>query len=172
MALSDVQHNVAQLVVLAFLLLAPLSSFAGETLIESERVLEYQKRGYQWPSVEYVPNTTGWRDLMHERFAQIEEMPDAGRRYEAFYQTISSAFLLPNFTEYGFALARAPDSLTKDLQKGIRDGLPKATVEHIDGVINGPQAPLMVHRPDPDCLTACVSPTERQTIRIQYSLSK
>ena len=132
------------------LALISLSSIAaGEPLIEPERVLEYQRRGYKWPLVDFVPNTTGWRDLMAERFAQVEEISgETGRRYEAFYQVVNSAIVAPNFTEHGFSLARAPDALTKDLQKGIRDGLPTAGTEKMDGVINGPQPPLLVHRPD------------------------
>ena len=125
-----------------------LSSSAAEPLIEPERIVEYHKRGYRWPLVDFVPNTTGWRDLMSERLAQIEEVPDAGRRYEGYYQVVHAASVVPNFTEYGFALARAPDALTRDLQRAIRDGLPRADVEPMDGVINGPQAPLLVHRHD------------------------
>lgn len=141
----DVLTGTALLLVL--LLLAPLS-FSDGALIEPERVQEYHRRGYQYPLVDYVPNTTGWRDLMSERLAQLEEIPDAGRRYEGFFQTMSSAFVVPNFTEYGFALARAPDALTRELQQAIRDGLPTAGTESIDGVINGPQPPLMVYRDD------------------------
>jgi hypothetical protein len=58
-----------------------------------------------------------------------------------------SAFLAPNFTEYGFGLARAPQDLLEALQKGIHDGLDTAVPEHNVPVIFG-QPPLMVHRPD------------------------
>ena len=130
-----------------FLALIPLSSIAGVQLIEPERVLEYQRRGYKWPVEDFVPNTTGWRDLMAERFAQVEELSE-GSRYEAYYQVVNSALLTSNFTEHGFGLARCPDELIDALRKGIRDGLPTAGVEKVDGVINGPEPPLLVHRPD------------------------
>ena len=135
--------------IVAMLIILPLSSIAGEPLIEPDRVLEYKKRGHQWPLVDFVPNTTGWRDLMSERLAQIEQVPDAGGRYEGYYQVVHVAAVVPNFTEYGFALARAPDSLTNDLQQAIRTGLPTADVEPMDGgVINAPQPPWLVQRPD------------------------
>ena len=40
-----------------------------------------------------------------------------------FQQTVKSAFVVPNFTEHGFGLARCPQDLLTALQKGIRDGL-------------------------------------------------
>jgi len=133
----------------ALLLVLPLVSIIdGKALVEPERQLEYKRRGYQWPLVDYVPNTTGWRNLMQERFHQVEELEDVGRRYEAFYQVMNSAFIAPNFTEHGFGLARAPMVLVEELQRGIREGLETATEERIDGVINGPQPPLLVHRRD------------------------
>ena len=136
-------------ILLVLLAILPWSTTVAEPLIEPERVLEYQKRGYQWPLVDFVPNTTGWRDLMSERLAQIEQVPDAGSRYEGYYQVVHAAAVVPNFTEYGFALARAPASLTHDLQQAIRAGLLTADVEPMDGgIINAPQPPWLVHRPD------------------------
>lgn len=116
-------------------------------LVESERVKEYIKRNYTWPLNNYNPNTEGWKNLMEERFAQVAEMDDSGKRYEGYIQTMHSAFLVPNFTEHGFGLARCPDELLAALQKGIRDGLPTATYENRVEVIDGPQA-LFVDRPD------------------------
>lgn len=71
---------------------------AHAQLIETERQAEYHKRNNTWPPRAYVPETPGWRKLMEERFAQVDEMEDSGRRYEAFIQTISAAVLAPNFT--------------------------------------------------------------------------
>ena len=132
------------------LLLFSLISFESckAALIEPDRQLEYRQRGYVWPLVDYVPNTTGWRALMEERFHQVQELTSSASRYEAWYQTINSALVAPNFTEHGFGLARAPMELVEELQRGIRGGLSKATEEPMDGVINGPQAPLLVHRRD------------------------
>lgn len=82
---------------------------------------------------------------MEERFAQVSEMDSD--RYEGYIQTIHSAFLVPNFTEHGFGLARCPDDLLEELQKGIRDGLPTARFESEVEVINGARS-LFVDRPD------------------------
>jgi hypothetical protein len=46
------------------------------------------------------------------------------QRYEGYVQTMRSAFVPPNFTEYGFGLARCPDNLLIDLQSAIHKGLP------------------------------------------------
>lgn len=85
---------------------------------------------------------------MEERFAQVAEVENSGERYEAYIQTVHSAFLVPNFTEHGFGLARCPDDLLEALQKGIREGIPTAQEENTISGINGPQLPLMVQRPD------------------------
>jgi hypothetical protein len=124
------------------------SSRADEPLIEPERIQEYQKRNYTWPLKNYLPNTTGWRELMEERLAQLGEMEGSGSRYEGFYQTIHSAILTPNFTEHGFGLAKCPDDLLAALQKGIHDGLPTAGVEDQHDVINGPFQPWFIDRRD------------------------
>jgi hypothetical protein len=116
-------------------------------LMESDRIEAYHERNYTWPIDSYVPNTAGWKSLMESRFQQVEEMEEPVKRYEGYIQTIHSAFLVPNFTEFGFGLARAPPELTEALQKGIRDGIPTARLEHRVDIIHGPQA-LFVDRPD------------------------
>jgi hypothetical protein len=115
-------------------------------LVESDRLAEYVKRNYTWPLQDYEPNTPGWRRLMTERFEQVTEMEE--NRYEGFIQTIHSAFLVPNFTENGFGLTRCPDDLLAALQQGIRNGLSHAGLESIDEIIQGPNQPLFVDRPD------------------------
>lgn len=59
------------------------------------------------------------------------------------------AFLVQNYTEFGFGLARAPQDLTEALQEGIRGGLARgeARLEHRVEVIEGPQS-LFIDRPD------------------------
>ena len=111
----------------------------GVRLVEPERVQEYHKQNYTWPLNNYVPDTPGWKRLMEERFAQVSELEHAGERYEGYIQVVHTAFLVPNFTEYGFGLARCPDELIDALRKGIRDGLPTAREEVSTAVINGPQ---------------------------------
>lgn len=120
----------------------------SEPLVEPERIEEYHKRNYTYPLNTFVPNTTGWRGLMEARLAQLGEMEDSGRRYEGFFQTIHSAMLTPNFTEYGFGLAKCPADLLAALQKGIHDGLPTVGFEERDSVIDGPNQPWFIHRSD------------------------
>ena len=127
---------------------ALLSSTAHAQLVEEERQAEYNRRNNTWPPTTFTPDTPGWRKLMSERFAQVDEMEDSGRRYEAFIQTISAALLAPNYTAHGFGLARCPDDLIEALRQGIRDGLPTASLEPRDAVIDGPLQPLFINRPD------------------------
>ena len=119
-----------------------------DALDERDRIEEYHKRNYTWPIKNYIPNTPGWANLMNERFQQVSEIPERGDRYEGYIQTIHSAFLVPNFTEHGFGLARCPDELLEALQKGIRDGLPTAGHEPHINVIESPEPPLFIKRPD------------------------
>jgi hypothetical protein len=128
--------------------LALMAVTASAQLFEEERVTEYYKRNYTWPVTHYVPNTEGWKNLFEERFRQVEEIDDADRRYEGYLQTVHAAYLVPNFTEHGFGLARCPDDLTKALQKGIRDGLATARYEGAVEVIDAPEQPLFIDRPD------------------------
>ena len=62
-------------------------------------------------------------------------------------QVLRSGVMAPNFTEFGFGLARCPDDLLAALQEGIRDGLPTARYEHDLEVINGNRCKF-IHRPD------------------------
>jgi hypothetical protein len=120
----------------------------GIRLVESDRIVEYHKRNYTWPISNHIPNTPGWKRLMESRFKQVEEIPDSGARYEGYIQTIHSAFLVPNFTEHGFGLARCPDELIDDLRKGIRDGVASGPrFESKVPVIDGP-IPWFIDRPD------------------------
>jgi len=116
-------------------------------LTESERVAEYHKRNYTWPLSNYMPNTAGWKKLMESRFRQVQEIKNRGQRYEGYIQTMHSAFLVPNFTEHGFGLARCPEPLISDLRKGIQDGLATAGFESEVPVIEGP-IPWFIKRPD------------------------
>jgi len=85
---------------------------------------------------------------MSERFEEIAEIDDPGARYEGYLQTVHSALLAPNFTELGFGLAKAPEELMQSLRKGIRDGVKNARSEGYVDVIEGPEDPLFVDRPD------------------------
>lgn len=62
-------------------------------------------------------------------------------------QSMRSALVAPNFTEYGFGLAKCPDDLLAALQLGIHDGLPTAGYEEEVPVINGNRIKF-IRRPD------------------------
>ena len=84
---------------------------------------------------------------MQNRLQQVAEVEASGARYEGYYQTIYSAMVVSNYTEFGFGLAKCPDALLRDLQKGIHDGLENPSFEDQNQVIQGPQ-PWFIHRPD------------------------
>jgi hypothetical protein len=123
-----------------------------ETLYEADRLEEYAKRNYTWPMPRemYVPQTDGWIKLFQKRFEQIAAIEDMDQRYMGYHQAVISAFLAPNFTEFGFGLARCPPELLEKLQQGIREGLEKkqAFPEPDVPVILGEQTPLMIYRQD------------------------
>jgi hypothetical protein len=121
--------------------------FQVEALEEDIRVAEYHKRNYTWPISEYNPNTLGWKALIEQRFHQVAQLQDETERYNGYLQTVNPAFLVPNFTEHGFGLARCPDVLLAALQLGIHNGLPTARLEQTVEVIRGPR-PLFIDRPD------------------------
>jgi len=122
--------------------------FLGHALSEAERMVEYNKRNYTWPIEEYVPNTPGWRKLYEHRFRQVSEIEDSNKRYEGYLQSIQAAVVAPNFTEYGFGLARAPDDLMQALRDGIQDGVKAGPrLESAVEVIEGLQ-PWFIDRPD------------------------
>ena len=119
-------------------------------LVETERIAEYYKRNYSWPLTleDYTPPHDGWQQLMEQRLRQVEQIRNSQSRYENYMQTLNSAFMVPNFTEHGFGLARCPTELLQTLQDGIRSGLRTATYENEVKVIDGPRPPLFVKRPD------------------------
>jgi hypothetical protein len=115
---------------------------AVEALSEDDRMKGYIDRNYTWPLPleAYKPPTKGWKALMEHRFRQIEEIDDFQKRYEGYIQTLGSAIHAPNFTQYGWGLARAPDDLMEALRKGIRDGVAAGPrLEDVVEVIEGDQ---------------------------------
>ena len=143
---SKICSVLSALLVLAAIAL-PRASLTS-ALSEQDRLREYHARNYTWPIPEYKPNTPGWRKLFDHRFRQAAEIDNANKRYEAFLQTVNAAFVAPNFTTYGFGLARAPDELMEALRKGVRDGVAAGPrLEPSVEVIEGDQ-PWFVDRPD------------------------
>lgn len=87
---------------------------------------------------------------MMDRLEQVHEIDDLNRRYEGYMQTMSSAVVAPNFTQWGFGMTRAPEDLVKDLRDAIQDGLANGETR-LEGkieVIDSPQEPLFIDRPD------------------------
>ena len=64
-------------------------------------------------------------------------------------KSVFPAFLVQNFTEYGFGLARAPQDLTDALREGVIGGLERgeARLEYEVDVIEGSRC-LFIDRPD------------------------
>ncbi len=83
---------------LTFLYLSEWSVFCLE---EGERMKEYHSRGYSWPLPKLVPETPGWRRIMDRRFRQLEQISNTNEKYNGWVQTMSSAIVAPNFTEFG-----------------------------------------------------------------------
>jgi hypothetical protein len=119
-------------------------------LNEIERMAEYRARNHTWPPRvrDYIPPTEGWRNLMEHRLRQVQEIDNLDQRYEGYVQTLNAALVAPNFTTYGFGLARAPDDLMEALRSGIRDGVAEGpSLEPVVEVIEGDQ-PWFIDRPD------------------------
>ena len=135
--------------VLLLLLGTTTQRSCAQLVLEEERLEQYRRHNYTWPpSVDsFVPNTPGWIQLMTDRLAQIAEIDNSFHRYDGYHFMMHAAFLCPNFTEYGFGLARAPETLTAELQQGIHGGLDTATDEGLVEAITGP-TPKFIQRPD------------------------
>ena len=119
---------------------------AGRT--EEERLAAYAAANYTWPIPQFQPPTPGWDKLMRHRLRQVEEMSGLQDRFEGFAQVLSASFIQPNFTQYGFGLARAPDDLMEALRQGVRDGLKAGPQEeyHIPAIEG--LRPWFISRPD------------------------
>ena len=129
---------------------ASIHGLKREPLTEDVRVREHDKRySREWPPAKFTPDTVGWNTLMSERLRQVAEIDSLDRRYEGYMQVVMTGMLLPNFTEYGFGLARGPEGLSAALREGIRGGLERgeARLEHSVEVIEGPRC-LFIDRPD------------------------
>lgn len=92
-------------------------------LYEDERMEEYRHRNHTWPPKpeEYLPNTAGWRALNERRLTQIDQLQ--GERYQGYMLAMQSALVMKNFTEYGWAVTRAPKPVIGKLKKRLHDGM-------------------------------------------------
>jgi hypothetical protein len=110
---------------LSLLFLVSINAISVQaTLTEENRVREHDKRySREWPPTKFKPDTVGWSKLMFERLRQVAEIDDHNRRYEGYMQTVMTAVVVPNFTEFGFGLVRGPEDLSEALREGILGGL-------------------------------------------------
>ncbi len=136
--------TILSLLALASFVVATIA--AGRT--EQERLNSYFARNYTWPIPQFQPNTPGWDRLMRHRLRQVEEIENDTNRFEGYAQTLSAALVQPNYTEFGFGLARAPDELMETLRQAIRDGLVKGPREesYIPAITG--LRPWFIDRPD------------------------
>lgn len=94
---------------------------AVHALSESDRLNEYARRQHTWPlqDSEFVPSTDGWRNLLQRRFQQVDQLTADDGSYDGYINTLISA-MSPNYTEFGWALSRAPEKLWHDLDSHLR----------------------------------------------------
>lgn len=116
-------------------------------LIEAERLAEYNKRNYTWPMASLQPNTEGWQRRIYRRLAQVERVQSSDDRYNGWMAVMAAAVAVPNFTETGWGLARAPPDIFRELNESLHSGLPFAKDETFINVITGAERPLFVHQP-------------------------
>jgi len=137
-------------VVFFVLLIVARSTGSVHGRSEEERVNSYHAMNYTWPpqNSEFIPNTRGWRKLYEHRLRQVAEIEDRTDRFEGFAQVLSSGVLQKNFTEHGFGLARAPESLTADLRRAIHEGVERGPrlESHINAITE--PRPWFIDRPD------------------------
>jgi len=131
-----------------FLLVVAVSA----QLEETQRVESFYKRGYQWPPPleQFRPPTEGWRDLHEKRFDQTWKAPLRGGRYDGWLQAVMSAYTQPNFTENGWGLTRAPESLVQELRAHVRDNYNKGNYgyERRIEVIDAEEPPIFISGDD------------------------
>mmetsp|Transcript_13800 Transcript_13800/g.29374 ORF Transcript_13800/g.29374 Transcript_13800/m.29374 type:complete len:135 (+) Transcript_13800:1-405(+) len=111
--------------IIPLLALFALLQHAKAVLNEDERVSEYHKRKYTWPPLEeeYVPNTEGWKRIMKRRLEQVRRIEDRTDMYNGWVATIHTGLIAPNFTEYGWAVTKAPQGLMDELLSSLHRGL-------------------------------------------------
>jgi len=88
---------------------------------------ENDTQALSWPQTfdEYCPSTPGWKRMNERRFKQIAASDiEDDDRWEAYLFSLHSA-MSKNFTEYGWSLTKAPQSITDKLKKRLDAGLKK-----------------------------------------------
>jgi hypothetical protein len=111
-------------------LLSILSLGSTNPWTEEERIAIFHERGYTWPPTELRPETPGWRSLFERRYQQVAAMDPSMDKYHAWLLTVGSSIVSHNFTETGWAMTRAPDSIVQTLQNDLHRGMSTSTEEN------------------------------------------
>ena len=85
---------------------------------------------------------------MKQRFRQLQALPDMSQKWIGWHQTLVSAHILPNFTEFGWGLTQAPQALTDELRTEIYAELPYSQVEQYVKVVNSSLPSMFIERND------------------------
>jgi len=144
------RRRIALLLRVQLLVLLVLSSILviSNALSEEYRAEQYHARGYTWPPSFFIPETEGWATLASRRFEQAAFVPTVKEKYDLWLQSVSSAYIQPNFTETGWGLTRAPQDLVDTLRDTVRGAYEEGNyrTEHQVDVIDGDE-PLFISSP-------------------------
>lgn len=106
---------------------------------DEERREGFAARNYSWPipDEKMVPTTPGWNRRIRRRIRQVEAMETDNRieKYDAWVSVMEQALVVPNFTQYGWAVSKAPTELVQELQTALQAGFESAVVEGDDPAI-------------------------------------
>ncbi|CAB9515879.1 expressed unknown protein [Seminavis robusta] len=135
-----------QLVLFVFLLISITATHAIQ-ISDQERREGFAARNYSWPIEKMVPPTEGWDRLMRRRIRQVEALESTRTgKIDQWASVLGQALVLPNFTQFGWAVAKAPEELTAELQQAVHSRMHdhEKTWEEDDIAIVGDFKPLMV----------------------------
>eukprot|EP00560_Eucampia_antarctica_P007149 CAMPEP_0197823968 /NCGR_PEP_ID=MMETSP1437-20131217/1285_1 /TAXON_ID=49252 ORGANISM="Eucampia antarctica, Strain CCMP1452" /NCGR_SAMPLE_ID=MMETSP1437 /ASSEMBLY_ACC=CAM_ASM_001096 /LENGTH=294 /DNA_ID=CAMNT_0043423407 /DNA_START=211 /DNA_END=1095 /DNA_ORIENTATION=+ len=82
---------------------------------------------------------------MERRLNQIHHIKDTHAKYNGYMSTIYQSFIGKNFTEYGWALTKAPQHIVDDLRRSFHEGLVSNPItETISVAIDSDDLPLFI----------------------------
>lgn len=83
---------------------------------------------------------------MSRRFEQVQRIEDSNDMYNGWVATVHTGLIAPNFTEYGWAVTRAPqgllDNLVSSLHVGLKSTRQLAQENSATSCIDSPNRPL------------------------------
>jgi len=78
----------------------------------------------------YNPSTPGWKAINDRRFKQLaSSISDEDDKYSFYSLLIHSAVTSQNFTEFGWALTKAPQGVVDKLKHRLQEGLKRRAAE-------------------------------------------